>query len=140
MDAVAVLNWLFSAKVTPLFTYQYIWDILESTVLKTNRAHDQGLKKLADTKEKLKKVKKNGVKCIRKGERRRGRGERGRRVGERRMGEEREGGEGGRERRDWSIIYNVASSFMLCIMQVGIYDSAMTPLELAVFLYSRAVL
>lgn len=35
---------------------QYIWDILESTVQKTNRAYHQAIKELADTKEKLKKV------------------------------------------------------------------------------------
>jgi hypothetical protein len=57
VDAVAVFNWLFSEKVTPHFTRQYIWDILESTVLKTNRSHDQAIKELADTNERLKKVK-----------------------------------------------------------------------------------
>lgn len=56
VDAVAVFNWLFSEKVTPHFTRQYVWDILESTVLKTNRFHDQSIKQLADTNEALKKV------------------------------------------------------------------------------------
>lgn len=56
VDAVAVFNWLFSEKVTPHFTQQYVWDILESTVLKTNRSHDQSIKQLAETNEKLKKV------------------------------------------------------------------------------------
>lgn len=56
VDAVAVFNWLFSEKVTPHFTQQYVWDILESTVLKTNRSHDQAIKQLADTNDKLKKV------------------------------------------------------------------------------------
>ena len=56
VDAMAVLSWLFSEKVTPLFTSQFVWDILESTILKTNRAHDQAIKKLAETQESLKKV------------------------------------------------------------------------------------
>lgn len=56
VDAVAVFNWLFSEKVTPHFTQQYVWDILESTILKTNRSLDQAISQLADTKEKLKKV------------------------------------------------------------------------------------
>lgn len=56
VDAVAIFNWLFSEKVTPHFTHQYVWDILESTVLKTNRSHDQSIKQLAETNEELKKV------------------------------------------------------------------------------------
>lgn len=56
VDAMAILNWLFSAKVTPLFTQQYIWDILEATILKTNRSHLQATKALTETEEKLKKV------------------------------------------------------------------------------------
>lgn len=56
VDAMAILNWFFSSKVTPLFTRKYIWDILEATILKTNRAHVQATKDLAETKEKLKKV------------------------------------------------------------------------------------
>ncbi len=56
LDAMTVLNWFFSSKVTPLYTRQYIWDILESTILKTNRAHIQATKDLAETEEKLKNV------------------------------------------------------------------------------------
>ena len=56
VDVMAVLNWLFSESVTPHFTQQYVWDILASTVHKTNRSHDQAIKELADTNEELKKV------------------------------------------------------------------------------------
>lgn len=56
VDALAVFNWLFSDKVTPYFTRQYVWDILESTVLKTNKSHDQAIQQLVDTNEKMKKV------------------------------------------------------------------------------------
>lgn len=56
VDVMTVLNWLFSENVTPHFTQQYVWDILASTVLKTNRSHDQAIKELADTNEELKKV------------------------------------------------------------------------------------
>ena len=56
VDAVAVFNWMFSEKVTPHFIQQYPWDILNSTVLKTNESHDRAIKELAETNEKLKKV------------------------------------------------------------------------------------
>ena len=56
VDAVAVFNWLFSEQVTPHFTQQYVWDILEGTVLKTNRSHDRSIKQLAEANEQLKKV------------------------------------------------------------------------------------
>ena len=56
VDAVAVFNWMFSDKVTPHFTQQYLWDILNATVLKTNRSHDRAIKELAEANEKLKKV------------------------------------------------------------------------------------
>jgi len=56
VDAMVILNWFFSSKVTPLYTHQYIWDILDATILKTNRAHIQATKDLAETNEKLKKV------------------------------------------------------------------------------------
>ena len=56
VDAVAVFNWLFSEKVTPHFTQQYPWDILNATILKTNTSHDTAIRELAKTNEELKKV------------------------------------------------------------------------------------
>lgn len=38
------------------FYRQYVWDILESTVQKTNSAYHTASKELAETKEKLTKV------------------------------------------------------------------------------------
>jgi len=56
VDSMTVISWLFTPEVMPQFTRQYVWDILESTVQKTNKAYHQSVRDLADMKEKLKKV------------------------------------------------------------------------------------
>lgn len=76
VDSMVVVNWLFLPQtvsdfhkyasstlntcITPslrwAFYRQYIWDVLESTVQKTNSAYYTASKELAETKEKLTKV------------------------------------------------------------------------------------
>ena len=40
-----------------------MWDILDSTVQKSNRAYHQSIKEMVDTEEKLKKVR-NSTVCV----------------------------------------------------------------------------
>lgn len=56
VDAMVVVNWLFLPTTVQDFHKQYVWDILESTVTKTNSAYHSASKELTDTKEKLTKV------------------------------------------------------------------------------------
>lgn len=56
VDSMAVLEWLSTPEVVPLYTRQFVWDIVESTLLKQNKAYIQATKELSDTQEELRKV------------------------------------------------------------------------------------